>query len=53
MVYLIRVYYLKVGMQIGLKMEAGDCPTLNMNTIENYLLSQSLRVPSVLNSYNV
>ncbi len=29
-------------MQIGLKMEAGDCPTLNMNAMENYLLSQSL-----------
>ncbi len=23
-------------------MEAGDCPTLNMNAMENYLLSQSL-----------
>ncbi len=30
-------------MQIGLKMEAGDCPTLNMNAKENYLLSQSLK----------
>ena len=30
-------------MQIRLKMEAGDCPTLNMNAMENYLLSQSLR----------
>ncbi len=29
-------------MQIELKMEAGDCPTLNMNAMENYLLSQSL-----------
>ncbi len=29
-------------MQIGLKMEAGDCPTLNMNAMENYLLSHSL-----------
>ncbi len=25
-------------MQIGLKMEAGDCPTLNMNAKENHLL---------------
>ncbi len=25
-------------------MEAGDCPTLNMNAMENYLLSHSLRV---------
>ncbi len=24
-------------------MEAGDCPTLNMNAMENYLLSQSLK----------
>ncbi len=24
-------------------MEAGDCPTLNMNAMENYLLSHSLR----------
>ena len=31
-------------MQIGLKMEAGDCPTLNMNAMEIYLLSQSLIV---------
>ncbi len=29
-------------MQIGPKMEAGDCPTLNMNAMENYLLSHSL-----------
>ncbi len=29
-------------MQIELKMEARDCPTLNMNAKENYLLSQSL-----------
>ncbi len=28
---------------IRLKMEAGDCPTLNMNAKENYLLSQSLK----------
>ncbi len=25
------------------KMEAGDCPTLNTNAMENYLLSHSLR----------
>ncbi len=31
-----------ICMQIGLKMEAGDCPTLNMNAMENYLLSHSL-----------
>ncbi len=31
-------------MQMGLKMEAGDCPTLNMNAKENYLLSQSLSI---------
>ena len=30
-------------MQIGLKLEAGDCPTLNMNAMENYLLSHSLK----------
>ncbi len=29
--------------QIGLKMEAGDCPSLNMNAMHNYLLSHSLR----------
>ena len=29
-------------MQIGLKTEAGDCPTSNMNAMENYLLSQTL-----------
>ncbi len=29
-------------MQIRPKMEAGDCPTLNMNAMENYLLSHSL-----------
>ncbi len=29
-------------MQIGQKMEAGDCPTSNMNAMENYLLSQTL-----------
>ncbi len=33
---------MQIGMQIGLKMEAGDCPTLNMNAKENYLLSHSL-----------
>ncbi len=32
-----------VCMQIGLKMEAGDCPTLNMNAMEDYLLSHSLK----------
>ncbi len=32
----------QICMQIGLKMEAGDCPTLNMDAKENYLLSQSL-----------
>ncbi len=31
-----------ISMQIGLKVEAGDCPTLNMNAMEIYLLSQSL-----------
>ncbi len=30
-------------MQIGLKMEAGDCLTLNMNAKVNYLLSHSLK----------
>ncbi len=25
-------------------MEAGDCPTLNMNAMENYLLSHSLKM---------
>ncbi len=29
-------------MQIGLNMEAGDWPKLNMNAMENYLLSHSL-----------
>ncbi len=29
-------------MQIRLKMEAGDCPMLNVNAMENYLLSHSL-----------
>ncbi len=33
-------------MQIGLKMEAENCPTLNMNAMENYLLSHSLNLPS-------
>ncbi len=26
-------------------MEAGNCPTLNMNAMQNYLLSQPLTVP--------
>ncbi len=34
----------QICMQIGLKMEAGDCPKLNMNAMENYLLSHSLNV---------
>ncbi len=38
-------------MQIGLKMEAGDCPTLNMNAMENYLLSHSLRLLWLPTSY--
>ncbi len=29
-------------MQIRLKMEEGNCPTLNMNAMHNYLLSHSL-----------
>ncbi len=29
-------------------MDAGDCPTLNMNAMENYLLSQSLRNNTLL-----
>ncbi len=33
---------MQICMQIGLKMEAGDCPTLNMNAMENDLLSHSL-----------
>ncbi len=33
---------MQICIQIGLKMEAGDCPTLNMNAMENYLLSHSL-----------
>ncbi len=39
MVYTIRVYLYANRT----KMEAGDCPTLNMNAMENYLLSQSLK----------
>ncbi len=31
-------------------MEAGDCPTLNMNAKENYLLSQSLRISATHNA---
>ncbi len=34
--------FLTMSMQIELKMEAGDCPTLNMNAMENDLLSHSL-----------
>ncbi len=43
MVYTVRVSCANF-MQIGLKMEARDCPTLNMNAMENYLLSHSLRL---------
>ncbi len=38
----IKVCPVQICMPIGLKMEAGDCPTLNMNAMENYLLSHSL-----------
>ena len=34
-----------ICMQTRLKMKAGDWPTLNMNAIENYMLSHSLRPP--------
>ncbi len=34
---------MQICMQIGLNMEAGDGPTLNMNAMENYLLSHSLK----------
>ncbi len=30
--------------QIELNMEAGNCPTLNMNAMHNYLLSHSLNI---------
>ncbi len=33
----------QICVQIGLKMEAGSCPPLNMNAMHNYLLGQSLR----------
>ena len=35
-------------MQIGLKMEAGDCPQLNMNTMRNYPLRHSLKYGLVI-----
>ncbi len=34
----------QICMQIRQKMEAGDCPTLNMNAMENYLLGHSLKL---------
>ncbi len=38
-----------ICMQFGLKMKAVDCPTLNMNAMENYLLSHSLIVSVPVN----
>ena len=35
-------------MQIRLKMEAGDCPPLNMNAMRNYLLRHSLKFGLVI-----
>ncbi len=40
-------------MQIGLKMEAADRPTLNMNAMENYLLSHSLKQLLFLANENI
>ncbi len=43
----------QICMQIGLKMEAGDCRTLNMNAKENYLLSHSLSTGINWNFYQM
>ncbi len=33
-------------------MEAGNCPTLNMNALHNYLLSQSLTHKNVIEGFH-